>query len=183
MKCWNCSNEMDKSWTYCPSCGEQKKTFFRNPFKGFGDKFFMKSVDRMFKQVFDSIDDDFMTGDSKSFTIKMSNLDGEPDIKIYDSTKPVSEPKSEAKKVVDRVLKNVEEPDARVKSEGNSLFLELKIPSIKSINDVEITRLGESVEIRAFGKDKSYFKVLNAPASSKVLKKELRDGSLFVELG
>lgn len=177
---------MEKGWNYCPSCGEEKKGLFRNPFKGFGEKIFTKSFDKMFRQVFDSMQDaDLDSLGSKNFVIKMSNLDGTPDIKVYDSnSRPVQESNSdESKPLKNKVLKNVEEPEASVKQVGSSLLVELSIPSVKSINDVEITRLGESVEIRAYGKGKSYFKMISVPDASRVLKKELKDGKLFVELG
>ena len=185
MNCSNCSKKFEKGWNYCPHCGEEKRGFFRNPFKGFSNKLFMKSFDKMFKQVFDSFNEDnFSMGDSKNFVIKMSNLEGTPDIKVYDNNSkmkvPVSKP---VVRKTGRVLKNVEEPEASVSGVGNSVFVELKIPSVKSINDVEITKLGESIEVRAFGKDKSYFKVISVPDASKILKKEFRDGKLFVEIG
>ncbi len=189
MKCSNCGSEIDKSWNFCPSCGNEKRGFFHNPFKGFGDRFLLKSFDKVFKQVFDSLNEDDFSTDSKNFVIHMSNLNGEPEVKIYDAAnqpvpeKVVSEHENSFDKESGRLLKNVLEPEASISSTGNSLFIELKIPSVKSINDVEVTRLGESVEIRAYGKDRSYFKVLTVPDASKILKKELRDGKLFVELG
>ena len=182
MKCRNCGKQIERSWNYCPVCGEERRGFFRNPFKGFSDKLFMKSFEKTFKQLFDSMEFEEMPfKDSKNFVIKMSNLDGVPQIKVYDSTKQ-SVKKSE-RELDNRVLKNVEEPMADLRRAGDSLFIELKVPNVKSIKDVEITRLGESVEIRAFAKDKSYFKMVAVPDNSRVLRKELRDGKLFVEIG
>ena len=175
---------MEKGWNYCPKCGEEKKGFFRNPFKGFGEKLFTKSFDKMFKQVFDSMQEvDLESDGSKNFVIKMSNLDGVPDVQVFNSKKKPVVKKRVQPRMSNRVLKNVEEPEAKLRDYGNSLFVELTIPSVKSINDVEIVKLGESVEIRAFGKGKSYFKMISVPKASNVLKKELKDGKLFVELG
>ncbi|MBR9679159.1 MAG: hypothetical protein GON13_02740 [Nanoarchaeota archaeon] len=192
MNCSNCNKKFENGWNYCAYCGEEKRGFFRNPFKGFSNKLFMKSFDKMFKQVFDSFsfnDENFSFGDSKNFVIKMSNLDGggTPDIKVYDESAkiPVSEHviSEPVLKKSGRALKNVEEPEASVRGVGNSVFVELKIPHVKSINDVEIIKLGESIEVRAFGRGKSYFKVISVPDESKILKKELRGGKLFVEIG
>jgi hypothetical protein len=182
MKCGFCSKNLERSWKYCPFCGEQKPGFFRNPFKGFSDKLFTKSFEKMFKQIFDSMDvEELPFKNSKNFVIKMSDLDGVPKIKVYDSTR--ANIKKSKPAISNRILKNVEEPQASLKEVSGNLFIELQIPDVKSIKDVEVTRLGESVEIRAFAKDKSYFKMVPVPNHSRVLRKELRDGKLFVEMG
>ena len=52
-----------------------------------------------------------------------------------------------------------EEPKTEIKRLPDKIVCEIKIPGVKSIENISITDLPESVEVKAVGKKKAYFKV------------------------
>lgn len=75
-----------------------------------------------------------------------------------------------------------EEPLTKsVRRLSNRVIYELEIPEVKSVDDVAISRIQNSIEIKAVGKTKSYFKIL--PVGLPVIKFEVEKGTLTLELG
>jgi len=72
-----------------------------------------------------------------------------------------------------------EEPSTSVRRLTDKIVYELDMPEVKKEN-VIITRLQNSIEIKAFTKDKAFFKLI--PISLPILKSQLSDGKLILEL-
>ncbi len=73
-----------------------------------------------------------------------------------------------------------EEPQTNIRRLADKVIYEIDIPGVKSIKDVSIIKLENSIEIKAFTKDKAYIKLIpiNLPISDYKLSK----GKLVLEL-
>lgn len=86
-------------------------------------------------------------------------------------------------KLITKVGKDInkmprEEAKTKIKRLGDSLIYEIELPGVKSIANVEIRKLENSVEIKAIGKDRIYFKLI--PVSLPILKYELKKEKLYI---
>ncbi len=73
------------------------------------------------------------------------------------------------------------EADTRVRRMSDKIIYEIDVPGVDDTKKVFITKLENSIEIKAFSKDKAYFKLI--PISLPLEKYSLKDGKLVLELG
>ena len=73
------------------------------------------------------------------------------------------------------------EPNTNVKRFSDKVVYEVDVPGVKSISDVSIVRLENSIEIKAISKDQAYFKVLSV--NLPIIAYELLNKKLILELG
>ncbi|VVB79899.1 Uncharacterised protein [uncultured archaeon] len=78
-------------------------------------------------------------------------------------------------------LPRIEPQTSSVRRFSNRVIYEIDLPEVKSVQDVAITKLENSIEIKAVGKTKSYFKVINV--GLPIAGYELEEGKLILELG
>lgn len=78
-------------------------------------------------------------------------------------------------------LPRIEPQTSSVRRFSNRVIYEINLPEVKSVEDVAITKLENSIEVKAVGKTKSYFKII--PVSLPVVGYELEEGKLVLELG
>ncbi len=74
-----------------------------------------------------------------------------------------------------------QEAVSKVRRLSGKVVYEIDLPEVKSDEDIIINQLENSIEIKAFAKDKAYFKFL--PVSLPLLKYKLKEGKLTLELG
>ena len=79
--------------------------------------------------------------------------------------------------------KTTEEPKTQVKRIGDKIAVEVELPDVKDIEDIEVKSLDNSIEIKAKAGDKAYFKILTKPPQTSVVSKGFRNGILYLELG
>ena len=72
------------------------------------------------------------------------------------------------------------EADSRVRRLDGKIIYELEMPGVDNIEDVMINRLENSIEIKAFAKNKVYHKTLNVKLP--ILRYGLNNGNLVLEL-
>ena len=67
-----------------------------------------------------------------------------------------------------------EEPKTNIRRLSNKVIYEIEIPEVKSLKDISIIRLESSIEIKAIGKNKAYFKKipLNFPIINYLFSEE-----------
>jgi len=73
-----------------------------------------------------------------------------------------------------------QEPSTHVKRLSDKLIYEIDVPGVKSIKDISIIQLENSIEIKAIGKDKAYFKLI--PLNFPIIAQKLSNGKLVLEL-
>lgn len=90
--------------------------------------------------------------------------------------KKVEFSEEKAKKLVGLPRK---EASTKVRRLSNKIIYEIDLPGVKSIRDVIINKLENSIEIKAIAKDNAYFKLL--PLNLPLLNYKLKEGKLILE--
>lgn len=98
--------------------------------------------------------------------------------------------KSKEKKILkhkitaDKARKFAKLPKKEAKTEirrlSNKVIYEVELPGVKKLEDVIINKLEKSIEIKAFGKDSVYFKLI--PINLPILNYKLKNEKLILEL-
>ena len=73
-----------------------------------------------------------------------------------------------------------QEPKTIMRRLSNKVIYEIEIPGVKSINEISIVNLENSIEIKAFTKDKAYSKLI--PINLPIIGYNLSEGKLVLEL-
>lgn len=153
MKCSNCSNKLAKDWFYCPYCGN----------KASPEVSFFNGIEKLVSNL----------------TNGTSIPIGRVTIKVKTSPESINhKPKLSIK-----LPKNVVEPRTEVKRIGKYMDVIINLPGIKSLSNIDLNCLGESLEVRAASKSKGFFKVISIPDYYKIMGKKLSNEVLSIKLG
>jgi len=74
-----------------------------------------------------------------------------------------------------------QEPLTNIRRLGDKVVYEINIPGVKSIKDISIIKLENSIEIKAITKEKAYSKII--PINLPIINYNLSKGKLVLELG
>jgi len=208
-KCPKCEKEVKEDWEFCPYCGYTLKEKYREErffeeFESFGDfNRIFERIEREFEEMFKmpvfriprikfsspgvsgiSITIHSGTGMKPKIEVKTYGdyKKFEPEIKKRLGVRVPVEEVEEEKQRVEREVKVTEEAETEVKTLGNKLIISVKLPGVKSEDDIEIKRLEESLEIKAFAGDKAYFTLIPLPANATIVKREFKNGVLKIEV-
>jgi HSP20 family molecular chaperone IbpA len=113
--------------------------------------------------------------------IKVTQLGEKPKMEVHEQKeklKPNTFTKEKIKKLAS--LKR-EEPRTNIRRLSNRVIYEIEIPGVKSLEDISIIKLENSIEIKAISKDKAYVKVI--PINLPITNYNLSEGKLVLELG
>lgn len=187
MNCANCNTKVDKGWNFCPKCG------MRMMRSSFLDKILMKAVSRMgpfkdFDKAFQQMQKDIHRN-KKSFSISIKlGQDAPPQIRIHpigaQSSSHVENKDTSAKQSTvfsRKVSGEIKEPKTNVRKMRDKFVANILLPDIDSDKDIEIHKIGESIEIRAYAKDKTYFKILKCPPTADIVSHRFEKGKLLLE--
>ncbi|MBI1971740.1 MAG: zinc ribbon domain-containing protein [Candidatus Aenigmarchaeota archaeon] len=72
------------------------------------------------------------------------------------------------------------EPKTLIRNLGNRIFFEIKLPDVDP-DEVRLTELDESFEIKAFAGDKAYFKIITVPQGFSLEDQYFEKGRLIME--
>jgi len=116
------------------------------------------------------------TSGNKPPEIKIKSFGNLPEFKekekqIKKKAKGLELPMSDPKKFIGLPK---EEPKTNIRRFSNKIIYEINMPNVKSIKDVSIIQLENSIEIKALAKNKVYYKVIpiNLPVKNYNLSKE-----------
>lgn len=73
-----------------------------------------------------------------------------------------------------------QEPATKIRRLSDKVIYEIQMPEVKSVKDISIIKLENSIEIKALAEDKAYFKLI--PINLPILNYELSKGKLVLEL-
>jgi hypothetical protein len=211
-KCPECGKLVESDWNFCPACGveltEEEEEYEEErfaPFSMFEDieKEFER-IDKMFSfKPFKfpklqphvrgggiSIVVQTGTGMKPRVEVKTSGeyKKIEPEIKRKLGIKPpveeVGEEVEEEERIEKkrRVPKITEEAETKVETVGNKQIFSIKLPDVKSEKDIEIKKLEQSIEVKAFAGDKAYFTLIPMHGNASIVGKEFKDGILKIEI-
>ncbi len=113
--------------------------------------------------------------------IKVTQLGNKPKLEVQEEKeklKPNTFTKERIKKFTS--LKK-EEPQTNIRRLSNKVIYELEMPGVKSIDDISIIKLENSIEIKAVSKNKAYVKII--PINLPITDYGLSEGKLILELG
>ncbi|HLD77640.1 MAG TPA: zinc ribbon domain-containing protein [archaeon] len=205
MRCTNCKREIPQAH-YCPHCGEHQP-HGGGDHQGFdalfNDRFFadiMESFQRMFADM--GLDESFekevidLTKAGKrrrgaGFTINIvQSGEGPPQIRIQplgEAMEPSAQqelPRRAVAKPLPKKFteaKQSEEPESVVRRVGEALIADLEVPGVRSEDDIAVTELENSVEVRALAGEKAFFKIITKPAKLRLVGKKFKNGKLHLE--
>lgn len=103
---------------------------------------------------------------------------GRDGVKLDSDREEIPQPRPRAK--TKSAPKTTEEPKTQIKRVGDRITVEIELPGVSERN-VEIKKLTESVEIKAVSKDKAFFKILTFPQGFELSDKEFKNGKLKME--
>ena len=199
-RCPNCGEKIKENWRFCPHCGEEIKVSGVRPLSVFSRPFknIFTDIEEEFERIDKMFESDFRFPSFKMRPVKTGGIS----ITIHSGTG--MEPKVEVKTFGDykkfepelkrklgvssieeveekrKIPKVVEEPETKIKKIGNKQIISIKLPGVKG-EDIEIRKLEQSIEVKAFAGDKAYFKLIPIPAGASV-NKEFKNGVLKIEI-
>lgn len=189
--CIACGRRVNKHHRFCPFCGanlntgvhrlyEERDEFadlsrIKLPFP-FG-KIFEKLTKELERELGRLQEEDF-EGKRRVINIRFGPGLG-PGAVVRKPSAPLK--RSISKEDITRYAKLPrEEAKTNVKRLSDKVVYEIFLPGVKSIKDVFVHKLQDSIEVKAFGKDKAYFKLI--PVDLNVKRYGLKDELLILEL-
>ena len=168
--CKECKIALRKQWKFCPFCGHKQMSTMgmEELFNEIHEHF--KELDKLFGQDY--------SYDPSGISIKVDRNVGKPSVELdmFGNTSPrlkkaLSIPES-------LLLKkgSVEEPFTSVRRLTQHIIYTIKMPGESAKKDVHIEQFENTTEIKAYSKQKAYFKLLNISlpiANYKVEKDQL----------
>ena len=124
-----------------------------------------------------------------------SSPEGEPVIQVKQlgNNVPLAGLKEEKTKDIELPKRNISEreakriaklprhePETKVRRLTDKIVYEIMLPGIKDEKEISISKLENSIEIKAFAKDRAYFKLI--PLALPIKKYYLENGRLILEL-
>lgn len=193
-KCAKCGKRINNQFRFCPHCGFGDRDFDDGDWGMLGKDDFFAEGNIQTGFGFDNLFNTLM----KNITKQMNNSLSEKSpaktngISISISSSGNNAPKirvngAPAKKIVKKIPGQFSEEDAKrfsklekqepktsIKRLSNRLIYEIEMPEVQSLKDISIIRLESSIEIRAIGKTKAYFKKisLNMPIINYIFDEE-----------
>lgn len=204
-KCRYCGKILQKDWIACPYCGKEVEEVRVGSYDIFEDveKEFER-IDKMFGPSFFKfpkidIESPFRSG-GVSITIKSGTgmkpkvdvkTSGhykklEPQIKrrlgVSEGVEEVKEGKEEKPKKKVKIPRITEEPEMKIERKDNTETITIKLPDVKSKDDVEVRKLEQSIEVKGFAGDKAYFKLIPIKPNAQISDKSFKNGILKIEV-
>jgi len=198
-KCKQCGKKLERKFSFCPYCGFKVSGFFDDngmlgeetlmPGMGFGFNIgnlsgianhLFKELDKQFKEIDkEEVRERRMPG---GISISISTGGGGPFMR---QERPIEKARKITNKITDEQARKLsqlpkQEAETKVRRFANKVVYELGMPEVDSLKDVFINKLENSIEVKAFGKNKAYYKVL--PVSLRLVNYNLNKGILTLEL-
>ncbi|MBU4308485.1 MAG: zinc-ribbon domain-containing protein [Nanoarchaeota archaeon] len=208
-KCKNCGNKSDEKNKFCSNCGfnlsresnqnedwgllgkdDSSEDFFGNSFfNGFTGNMlnkFLGSTMKMFEKEMQKMQN-VPRAPRTNFELFINGKRINPqNIKVTKNAVQKQPARKESIELPSKKLKDFvnfpqETPKTNVRRLSDKVIYEIEIPGVKSIENVSINQIGNSIEIKAVSKDKAYFKIINIalPITNYNLEKD----KLVLELG
>ncbi|MEK6873141.1 MAG: hypothetical protein AABW90_04000 [Nanoarchaeota archaeon] len=196
-KCPRCKNIIKDSFKYCPLCSKNLRSEYDEDDYGFlGKNDFSEEntdltdtfIDKMFNSAMKLLEKQMknLNESNKNYYQPRLNVqffvNGE---KIFPEKSIIKHPikvenhftKEKLKKFLELPRK---EPESRVKRISGKVIYELSVPGVKSIDNVLINQLENSIEIKALSDNLVYLK--NLKVNLPILRCQLVDDSLIIEM-
>ena len=194
-RCWKCGRKLKDEWKFCPYCGADQRRKPYDIFENVEEEF--KRIDKMFGPRFFKFPLDFeapFKSGGISITIRSgTGMEPKIDVKTSGEYKKL-EPEIKRKLGVKEGIREeetekthptpkiTEEPETRVERVGNERTITIKLPGVKSSEDVEVRKLEQSIEVKAFAGDKAYFKLIPIKPHAEIIDENFIDETLKIRV-
>ncbi|MBU5689625.1 MAG: zinc ribbon domain-containing protein [Candidatus Aenigmatarchaeota archaeon] len=145
MNCENCNEKLKENWNFCPNCGLM-----------IGSYDMVEFLNRQIRELTKRIEEDVDMEDiifPKNITITISQRPNE--------NFRHKQPKQKTIKLPENVI----EPQTETANVNEKYIVIVKLPGVKSKDDVSVNAYSKSVEVRAIAGDKGYFKLIPIPSN------------------
>lgn len=203
-ECKNCGERLEKSYQFCPYCGElTNKKYLKDEGMLGEDDQFMEELSGVSNSIFGNMGAKMM---NKMFESAMKMIEKEMDKEMKKSQADV--PKTEyqlfingkkitPKKIVHAKSRKAEielpshylkdfaslprkEPKTNIRRFSDKVVYEINIPGVKAVEDLAVIKLENSLELKAVARGKAYHKII--PINLPVTNYEFSEGKLTLEL-
>jgi HSP20 family molecular chaperone IbpA len=199
--CKNCKEKISTKYEFCPYCGTPVNSKKQN-YGMLGRNDFIQNQENpfsMFRGMNNGLLDKMLGSAMKMLEKEMQReMSNKPktNIRLMINGKEVKlnnnsqekEPKKQIiqKKAQQRTLKNFtklkqHEPKTNIRRLSDKVVYEIDLPEVKSIEDVSINQLENSIEIKAVTEDKAYSKIIQI--ALPIINYDLVKEKLILELG
>jgi HSP20 family molecular chaperone IbpA len=201
-RCRNCGRGLKKDWVVCPYCGEEVE-----PKKPYARQFdLLEDIEREFERIDKMFGPSFFKfpkidirtpfrGGGISITIRSgTGMKPQIDVKTsgdYKKLEPEIKRRLGVREGIEEIEEEkpkrkppriTEEPETTIQRTGNVETIKIKLPDVKSLDDIEIKKLEQSLEVKAFVGDKVYFKLIPIKPHARISGKSFENGILRIEL-
>lgn len=193
-KCKRCEKKINSGYDFCPYCGSQtnlnnqdwgmlgKTDLIDNNqdpfsmFRGISGGMLNKMLGSAMKMLEKEMQKETENRPKTNIRLMINGKE----IKLNDLQKN-REPQKKVtpKKILQKTLENFsklpqEEPKTNIRRLSNTVIYEINLPEVKSIDDISINQLENSIEIKAVSQKKAYAKIIqiNLPIINYVFSKE-----------
>ncbi len=196
-KCPSCAKNLEKSFRFCPYCGESLKRvqeeknygvlgkedsvdLIRDELKlPFGMEKIMNSLIKQLEKKMNEANKSEENNFPRGFKIKIST--GNPQMKqILENKSPRVVNNFTEEQIREKTKLPKIKAESKVKRLSDKIIYEIVTPGVKSPKEVIITKLASGLEIKAYSKDKCYTKFI--PLTLEVLQYYIKDEKLIIEL-
>jgi hypothetical protein len=203
-ECKKCKRKVNDNYDFCPYCGNSLNKNFKEDWGVLGKDDDIENLNNS-SSFFGKIGEDMMTkmlggamkmlqrelqkemknvGPRKNFKLMINgkevNLNGAPKKKRIVQKRKVKFLPPFSQETAKRFLKLIrKEPVTEIRRFSDKIIYEIFLPKVKSLKDISIVRLENSVEIKAIAEDNSYFKRI--PINLPLLNYNFLDEKLIVE--
>ncbi len=154
MLCDNCESELRKNWKFCPACG----------------------AEIIHEDIFISLGNIL-----KSITKEMEPFEPKKPFNYSVLEEPLETNLNEKRSRAPRKSNaNAKEPKTEIKNLGNRIVFGIKLPGADP-DEVQLTELDESFEVKAWSKDKAYFKIITVPQGFSLEDQYFENDKLVLE--
>ncbi len=203
--CRKCGKKISNKYIFCPGCGTQINNFkkedwgllgkadseeqvFESPFfAGFSGKILQNMIGNVMKMLEKEMHKEMKEVERPSSRTNFKLMINGKEVQFGEQNRKRSE---EPRKIVRNEFNDEqlniflkfpkEEPKINLRRLGDKIVYELDMPGVTSFKDILINRLENSIEIKAIGKERSYFKII--PVNIPIRSHKLVKGKLILEL-
>ncbi len=167
MKCTYCKQEIKKEWNFCPVCGNEVKRgsnitdIVNKQLEQLRGMFTPREYERRIEQPRSGV------------MISITHGFRQPHISVAQE-RPHTSSYNPKRKLPETVI----EPKMDIKRLSDAIVVNVELPGVKSEQDVGLSRLADSIELRAHAGDKGYFKILKIPYRNRLVERSLDNGKL-----
>jgi len=184
MNCKKCKSDINGKWKFCPFCGEGIGNgflgFFGKPKRELSPEEGMeREMENMSRRIEGMLK---MMGFPGKINIRIGKgqqMTG-PQRHVQPNAVKVPVHAAEEAEASQMQAKEVIEPLTKSTKTSDGMRHVLMMPGVLSTNDIKIRQFQESIEIRAYARDKAYFKVIPILPNSQITEKKYQDEMLKI---